>query len=235
MEYCLGIEVQPEPYMELRRRILFVVFAVVSYVYRWVVTFAILKFMATVPEAVQAGSDQRACWRSAALASMVGWPLYRLVKNVHKRGRLPDMKPVRVTVSAALVAARAVRRLLRAAAGDAHPRARAACRCSRRTSRRCTSRCRACSKKLLRQGRAVRSRRARSSPSSTSLELEKPARRRRRRRWTSRRSWSQLYDDQLNKEHDPRARRPHRRSSAAAADGGMRAGARPAQAGRCRR
>src|SRR5438874_12047714 len=47
MEHCLGIEVQPEPYMELWRRILFVVFAVVSWIYRWVVTFAILKFMAT--------------------------------------------------------------------------------------------------------------------------------------------------------------------------------------------
>ena len=33
--------------MELWRRILFVVFAVVSYVYRWVITFVILQFMAT--------------------------------------------------------------------------------------------------------------------------------------------------------------------------------------------
>ena len=47
MEHCLGIEAQPEPYMELSRRILFLVYAVVSYVYRWVVTFVILKFMAT--------------------------------------------------------------------------------------------------------------------------------------------------------------------------------------------
>src|SRR5882724_7016254 len=38
-EYCLGIEVQPEPYMELTRKILFLIFAVVSYIYRWVVTF----------------------------------------------------------------------------------------------------------------------------------------------------------------------------------------------------
>src|SRR5207244_2043901 len=39
MEHCLGIEVQPEPYMELWRRILFVTYAIISYVYRWVVTF----------------------------------------------------------------------------------------------------------------------------------------------------------------------------------------------------
>jgi hypothetical protein len=39
-----------------------------------------------------------------ALASMVGWPMYRLIKNVSKRGRLPDMKPIRVAISATLVA-----------------------------------------------------------------------------------------------------------------------------------
>ena len=39
-----------------------------------------------------------------ALASMVFWPLYRLVKGVRQRGRLPDMKRKRVMVSAALVA-----------------------------------------------------------------------------------------------------------------------------------
>src|SRR5205823_9496146 len=47
MEYCLGIELQPEQYMELGRRTLFLSYAVISWVYRWVVTFAILKFMAT--------------------------------------------------------------------------------------------------------------------------------------------------------------------------------------------
>src|SRR5439155_9811861 len=40
-----------------------------------------------------------------ALGSMIGWPLYRLGKNIHKRGRLPDMKSVRVIVSATVLAA----------------------------------------------------------------------------------------------------------------------------------
>src|SRR5262249_33941339 len=35
--------------------------------------------------------------------SMVGWPLFRLGKNLHKRGRLPDMKGIRVAISTALV------------------------------------------------------------------------------------------------------------------------------------
>ena len=76
MEHCLGIEVQPEQYMELTRRILFVVFAVVSYVYRWVVTFVILRFMATFlkPYKLEVISAMLAV---GALASMIGWPLYR--------------------------------------------------------------------------------------------------------------------------------------------------------------
>jgi putative peptide zinc metalloprotease protein len=103
MEYCLGIEVPPEQYMELGRRVLFVTFAVVSYIYRWVVTFMILKFMATFlkPYKLEVISELLAV---GALGSMIGWPLYRLIKNVKKRGRLPDMKPIRVTLSACLVA-----------------------------------------------------------------------------------------------------------------------------------
>src|SRR5262249_15639251 len=41
----------------------------------------------------------------ASLASMIGWPLYRLFKGLHKRGRFPDMKRLNVSISAAIVAA----------------------------------------------------------------------------------------------------------------------------------
>jgi putative peptide zinc metalloprotease protein len=98
MDYCLGIEVQPEPYMALWRRILFVLYAIISYIYRWVITFSILYFMSMFLEPYKLGviSGMLAL---AAGASMVGWPLYRLGKNIHKRGRLPDMKPIRVTLT----------------------------------------------------------------------------------------------------------------------------------------
>ena len=36
---------------------------------------------------------------------MVGWPLYRLGKNIYRRGRLPDMKRWRVVVSTVVVVA----------------------------------------------------------------------------------------------------------------------------------
>src|SRR5437899_2246648 len=90
--------------MEPWRRFLFVIFAVVSYVYRWVITFVILKFMATFlkPYKLEVVSELLAV---GALASMIGWPMYRLIKNTRKRGRLPDMKPFRVTMSASVVAA----------------------------------------------------------------------------------------------------------------------------------
>jgi putative peptide zinc metalloprotease protein len=103
MEYLLGIEVQPEPYMQLWRRVLFVTFAIISYVYRWVITFVILKFMATFlrPYKLEVISSMLA---AGALASMIGWPMYRLIKNTRKRGRLPDMKPARVTMTVAAVA-----------------------------------------------------------------------------------------------------------------------------------
>ena len=103
MDYCLGIEVPPEQYMDLWRRFLFVTYAIISYVYRWVITFVILQVMATFlkPYKLEVISELLAV---GALASMIGWPMYRLIKNVKKRGRLPDMKPVRVTISATLVA-----------------------------------------------------------------------------------------------------------------------------------
>jgi putative peptide zinc metalloprotease protein len=104
LEHCLGVEVQPEPYMALWRRCLFVFYAIVSWLYRWVVTFSILVFMATFlkPYKLQVISQLLAL---AAAGSLFGWPLYHLGKNLHKRGRLPDMKRGKVTLSALAVLA----------------------------------------------------------------------------------------------------------------------------------
>jgi putative peptide zinc metalloprotease protein len=104
MDYCLGIEVQPEQYMALWRRILFVTYAIVSYIYRWVVTFSILFFMYKFLEPHKLGTLGKMMAVGAAL-SMVGWPTYRMGKNLNKRGRLPDMKSGRVTLSAIGLAA----------------------------------------------------------------------------------------------------------------------------------
>jgi putative peptide zinc metalloprotease protein len=103
-EYGLGMEVQPEPYMVPWRQGLFVAYAVGSYVYRWVVTFSILYFLSNWLKPYKLGSLSAAL-ALAALASMVGWPLYRLGKGLHKRGRLPDMKRLNVSISTSILAA----------------------------------------------------------------------------------------------------------------------------------
>src|SRR5262249_48890968 len=103
LEHCLGIEVQPEGYMELGRRILFVAYAVTSYIYRWVVTFAILWFMYNFlrPYKLEVISSFLTL---AAAGSMVGWPLYRLGKDIHRRGGPPGLKERRVMVSGSVLA-----------------------------------------------------------------------------------------------------------------------------------
>jgi putative peptide zinc metalloprotease protein len=103
LEHCLGVEVQPEPYMALWRRILFVVYAIVSYIYKWVVTFSILYFMYSWlrPYKLEMISTLLA---AASLGSLIGWPVFRFFKNIHRRGRLPDMKRWRVVLSSCVVA-----------------------------------------------------------------------------------------------------------------------------------
>jgi len=98
LEHCLGIEVQPEPYMALWRRSLFLIYSVVSWVYRWAITYFILVFIYNFLQPYKLGvvSGMLAI---ASLASMVGWPLWRLGQNIQRRGRLPDMKPMRVTIT----------------------------------------------------------------------------------------------------------------------------------------
>lgn len=102
MEYALGIEVQPEPYMERWRRFLFVFYAVFSWIYRWLVTFVILSFMANFlkPYKLQIISQMLT---AVAVGSMVGWPLFRLIRNINKRGRLPDMKTKNVLISGSIL------------------------------------------------------------------------------------------------------------------------------------
>jgi putative peptide zinc metalloprotease protein len=102
LEYCLGVEVPEETYMAAWRKCLFVGYAIVSYIYRWVVTYSILYFMSSflAPYKLRVISNFLALF---AAGSMIGWPLFRLGKSLKKRGRMPDMKPVRVMVTASAV------------------------------------------------------------------------------------------------------------------------------------
>ena len=103
-EYGLGIEVAPRPYMETDRKVLFVAYAIISYVYRWLITFSVLVFMYTFLEPYKLGAISFILG-TASLGTMIGQPIYQLFKNVQRRGRLPDMKPLRVGISAAVLVA----------------------------------------------------------------------------------------------------------------------------------
>jgi putative peptide zinc metalloprotease protein len=99
----LGIEVPPEPYMAPGRKWLFVIYAIASWVYRWVVTFSILWFLADfLGPKLKVLSQMLAIM---SLASLFVWPAYKVVKNIRQRGRLPDMKAARVYVTLGALAA----------------------------------------------------------------------------------------------------------------------------------
>src|SRR5262249_54446081 len=93
-----------ESYMAPNRKVLFVVYAIGSFLYRWFVTVSILFFLAKwlKPYKLETLSMMLAI---GALVSLVFWPCYRLVKSVRQRGRLPDMKRKRVVTSGVILTA----------------------------------------------------------------------------------------------------------------------------------
>lgn len=101
---ALGIETQPEPYMAPSRKVLFVTYAIASYVYRWVITFSIVFFLATwlKPYKLETLSYMLAAF---ALGTMMFWPMYKLRQHLKKRGRLPDMKRGRLIITVSVFAA----------------------------------------------------------------------------------------------------------------------------------
>src|SRR5205807_6288910 len=81
----------------------FVTYAIGSWVYRWVITFSIIWFLADF-----LGPQLKIISHMIAimsLGSMFIWPIYRMVKNITRRGRLPDMKTKRVWITATVFAA----------------------------------------------------------------------------------------------------------------------------------
>jgi putative peptide zinc metalloprotease protein len=94
---CLGVDTPPEAYMAPWRKWLFATYAVASWVYRWVVTFSVLWFLADfLGPKLKVLSQMLAI---ASLASLFIFPAYKVIKNISQRGRLPDMKAARVYVT----------------------------------------------------------------------------------------------------------------------------------------
>jgi putative peptide zinc metalloprotease protein len=93
-EKVLGLEIPVQSYLPRSRRILFVTYAVASYIYRWFVTFAILWFLSQVlkPYKLESISYLMA---AGALVPLVGVPLYQIGKFLHTPGRLRKVKKAR--------------------------------------------------------------------------------------------------------------------------------------------
>jgi putative peptide zinc metalloprotease protein len=99
-EKVLGLEVPVQSYLPRSRRVLFVTYAIASYLYRWVVTIGILFFLSQVlkPYGLQMVSYMLAV---ASLVPLVGVPAYQIVKFVRTPGRLRKVKKARAAGFAA--------------------------------------------------------------------------------------------------------------------------------------
>jgi putative peptide zinc metalloprotease protein len=99
-EKVLGLEIPVQSYMPRSRRILFVTYAVCSYLYRWFVTFAILWFLSQVlkPYKLEGVSYLLAV---GALFPLLGMPVYQIVKFFRTPGRMRKVKKVRASAFAA--------------------------------------------------------------------------------------------------------------------------------------
>jgi putative peptide zinc metalloprotease protein len=98
-EKVLGLEIPVQSYMPKSRRLLFVTYAVASYIYRWFVTFAILWFLSQVlkPYKLESVSYLLAL---GSLVPLLGTPVYQIGKFLRTPGRLRKVKKVRATAFA---------------------------------------------------------------------------------------------------------------------------------------
>ncbi len=103
-EKVLGLEIPVQSYMPRSRRSLFVIYAIASYVYRWVVTFSILYFLSQFlrPYKLQSISYMIA---GGSLVPLLFMPLYQGVKFIRQPGRMRKVKKVRAAVFAAVAVA----------------------------------------------------------------------------------------------------------------------------------
>ena len=93
-EKVLGLEIPVQSYLPKSRRYLFVIYAIASYLYRWLVTFSIIYFLSQVlkPYKLQMISYMLA---SGALVPLAGMPVYQIFKFLRTPGRLRKVKKAR--------------------------------------------------------------------------------------------------------------------------------------------
>jgi putative peptide zinc metalloprotease protein len=103
-KHCLGIERPPELAMARARRCFLAAYAVVSQVYRWLLTAVVLWLMYGFLRPYGLGA-LGGLLAGLSAASMFGWPLYGWLSAWRRRGRLPAMRTWRVLLSLAVLGA----------------------------------------------------------------------------------------------------------------------------------
>ncbi len=93
-EKVLGLEVPVQSYMPRSRRVLFVTYAIASYLYRWLVTFSILFFLYQFLKPYKLGSIS-AILAVGSMIPLVVMPCYQMFKFVGQPGRMRKVKKAR--------------------------------------------------------------------------------------------------------------------------------------------
>ncbi|RMF45235.1 MAG: HlyD family efflux transporter periplasmic adaptor subunit [Planctomycetota bacterium] len=100
-QYCLGLELQENPFLPQRRKFWFAFYTVASVIYRWVVVFSIMFFLMKVLEPY----GLQAIGRMVAITGVVGMiaqPMYQTFKFFRTPGRASKMKRKNVLTSLAV-------------------------------------------------------------------------------------------------------------------------------------
>jgi putative peptide zinc metalloprotease protein len=97
-KYCLGLELQDNPFLPQRNQFLFGLYTIASFCYRWVVTFGIIFFLNQALKPYGLQSLGRA-FAIAGVAGMVLPGVFSVVKFFRTPGRASRMKRANITWS----------------------------------------------------------------------------------------------------------------------------------------
>ncbi len=101
-QYCLGLELQENPFLPHRNKWAFALYTVAAVTYRWVVVFSITLFLINVLEPYGLQSVGRAI-AYGGLIGMVVQPIWASIKFLRTPGRASKMKRKNVLTSLAVV------------------------------------------------------------------------------------------------------------------------------------
>lgn len=103
-KYCLGLELQENPFLPQRKQFWFALYTVASIIYRWVVVFSIMMFLMKVlePYGLQALGRLIAV---TGVAGMIIQPIWQSIKFFRTPGKASKMKRKNVLTSLGVVGA----------------------------------------------------------------------------------------------------------------------------------